>query len=519
MKVPVQVSLSRSGLPTALAGSRRIHSAYNPLKECERFIEGLNLQIPSGSPIVIMGAALGYMAAILSRRFPASPLICLHMDSVLFSRRVSIQTVFPGAENSSAPIQCWHPKCGLSAEDFLYSVIDEEQISGLKLIEWPPSLAAFPQAAEESAGALAAVIRRYSGNISATAAFGRRWISNTFRNFIETEQISRFKNRIRDTHPVVIAASGPSLENFLPVLAEIRSKVRLWALPSSMRALTNAGILPEMVFATDPGFWARLHSRYFPCDVPVSMPLSAAPLPHSCFSVLPIRQNSPGETRLLEAVKRPALALPSMGTVAATAVEAWKSCSSGPLILAGLDLSWSDVRSHVRPHAFDSWIYRNESRIQPRLTSAWQRASSAGKALSTYADWFRGSLPAGRVYRFNPVRPLPRTKPAGIREIRELTAGFSDAPKMLLTEKAPENARQRRKAVKQLLAHWEELAMQYYRGENLKNTEEARELAYTVDPGGLLEIQKLDGKPRAEAWERHCSRIDNAVTHWKKLYG
>ncbi len=520
MSSQVKITTSRNGLPTAEAGSRRIHSAYNPLQECKRFIESLDINVSNGSVIVVIGAGLGYADLLLSQLYPQSRVISMHLNHALFKSRVEPGKIIAG-EGMPENISCWHPESGISAEDFFYSVIQEEDISGLTVVEWPPSAASYTKQAGEVSEALASVLRRYSGNITTTAAFGQKWIKNTLRNFTEIDKmVSPVHISAQDAiqkAPVVIAASGPSLEDFIPVLKKIRKKVRLWALPSSMTALNNAGIIPEMVFATDPGYWARMHTRYFPEEVPVAMPFSAAPLPSAGYTVLPILQEGPGESMLVNSVNRPCLPLPERGTVAATAVEAWKKTAGGPLILAGLDLAWQDIRSHVRPHTFETWNYRNESRLKPRLTSTWESAFQAGKALNTYADWFRQNLPEGRVYRFKPACPLPSAKTADETLLSKLTENLPDLPPLLTSQKTPERADARRKSVQKLLRHWKTLHIEYSRQKSVNS--EAKKMAYCIDTGGVLEIKKLKGKEKSEAWERHNERISKAIKDWERQYG
>lgn len=516
----ISIEQARTGEPTASAGSIRIHSAYDPDREARKFLDRHLDDIQQHAAIVVIGAGLGYIDRVLKQIRPESKIIAIHLEDRLYEARID-------REKPIDSVKRWHPEAGIDVESFLYNALNETSIGGLRVLDWPASVKFRRDRADNAAEALASVIRRLSGNISTTAAFGRQWVRNTLRNFLEMERVV-FPSS--SDNPVVLAASGPSLESTLEFLKKHRTVFQLWALPSSIPALLSAGIRPDLIITTDPGFWARLHGRYYLEEVPIAMPLSAAPRLIGTGASLLLPQGVPGEAFLLKNEEWPRLQLPAMGTVAATAVEIWKQMSTGPLILTGLDLCWYDLRSHARPHAFDGWLSSLTSRHNPMYSILWERAMKlapkrigayrVGSALQTYTDWFRNNIPKGRIVRLiSPdstvsavsIPGIPEKGPELFEELpknREHMNHFPVIP-------SPDNFDQRRGVVRELIARWRKMLDSPMKDADI----ETRELMYTLDPGGVLELERCGRAEYHEIGNRHLDRVKNIVNGLESSYG
>ena len=127
------------------------------------------------------------------------------------------------------------------------------------------------------------------------------------------------------------------------------------------------------------------------------------------------------ERALLAAAGVTAPVVPPHGTVAATAIDLARAATSGPVIVAGLDMASRDLLSHARPNAFDTLLQCASSRLEPHASLTFHRAAALGSAgdtrapglrvtsaLRTYAGWFDADVGAGpgRMYRLLPS-PVP----------------------------------------------------------------------------------------------------------------
>ena len=369
MQGEIKIALAKNGAKTANVGAFRLHSAFNPQREAERFLEPLLGTMRHGCTVVLIGAGLGYLDSILSEQRPDINIVACHLVSELHDNHV----------NPKASVHRWHPRSRQSLSDFFSLFIKEMDVPGLRTVEWPASVHAAPAAAGQVSEALAAVIRFHTGNISTTAAFGRLWLRNCIRNYLAIEKITKPP---QGNGLTLIAASGPSLENHLEALKLHRSKFTLWALPSSLLALKHTGIRPDMLFTSDPGFWARFHGRYFPSDIPVAMPLTASPLPPQTGPVVLLNQKSLGEEALSG---NAAIPVPQAGTVAITAIETWRYIGTGPLVLAGPGLGLAGFGKPLPP-AYLRWLdcfFRWTYPARPDDTMAARTAISAGKTGET----------------------------------------------------------------------------------------------------------------------------------------
>ena len=519
------IDIAKSGETSAEHNGIRIHSAYDPRKEAGRFLDSA---LPAGTrpnTIIVIGAGLGYADETAAERWPNADIIAIHLNAELYKNRIG-----RSRGKSAGRIKRWHPESDVSLPSFLASAVGEHNVHGLHIIQWPASVSVMPDEANRAAQYVAQIVRRHTGSITATAAFGRLWIRNTLRNFIE---LDRLAVPSATDKPVVIAASGPGLEYALTYLSTYRGRFRLWALPSALPALSAASLTPDLIFATDSGHWAKLHMRYFPPSVPVVMPLSAAPPPSGIGVPMLIRQGVPGESRLLRGPEWPLLPIPARGTVAATAVDVWSAAAGDSLLLVGLDLCWYDLRSHARPHAFDGWIASRTDRKNPKVNELWNRALAqapkkegkrrTGPALETYADWFRGIDGKGRIFRFhspeNPVEPVsvegfPIRGEELFREWKSSGTTAKIAP-YRITE-APQNRLTRKKAVISLLDDWKKRLETKTAAD--EDEDDFHEMLYTLDPGGTLELTGASDSEKKRIASEHFTRVGRILDKIRDSY-
>ena len=380
-------STARNGTPTASAGNVRLNSAYNPEHEAQAFAKrSLSDELPS--LVLVCGETLGYITKSLKTILPGVRIVAAYFSQELYDK-----STFHLQEE-------WYPGRTKSFSTFLRQIITDVQISGLKVLFWEPAFRAFPQVADNMKDMLSQFIREKNGNINTTAAFGRRWISNSCMNFLHINTYARWQNPVK---PILIAASGPSLGRSLLQIKSHRDRFHLWALPSATMALLHAGLAPELVIITDPGYYSglHLHSLIGKKGTVVAAPLSAVSgLWKLNLNIALLSQQSFFEKTLLSSASLSYVDLPPRGTVAASALDLAKK-SDQCVIFAGLDLASADVHTHVTPHAFDELL--DNSRLKTRLGSLYQRAISQRSPMKTYAGWFSESATGSTmpVYRLN----------------------------------------------------------------------------------------------------------------------
>jgi hypothetical protein len=373
----------------------QLHSRYNPQAEAERYIDALSLGGETRY-FILIEPGWGYLIQALRKRYPPSKIIALHVDS-------RFRAGTPGAETADVP--AWYPDSGETAQRFLEREIPDAAAASVRVIEWRPSLRLYGESCFRLAAETAEFIKRADASYRTAAAFGERWVRNFFRNLALIRKALRFKPLLS---PLIITGSGPGLENALPLISEMKDRVFILAASSSVLALGERGIVPDMVIAADGGSWALSH--LYACfrgsstrahNLAVS--LSAA-LPSQCmaFPFLTLSDGSLWQSVVLSALNIPSVVIPHTGTVTALALELALILSSGDIYLAGLDLSARDIRTHVRPYGFDHLFYGTASRLGPAYSRYFIRSADMrrGGSLNIYAAWFKDRLASwpGRIF-------------------------------------------------------------------------------------------------------------------------
>ena len=220
----------------------RLHSRYRPQLEADRYIEALNL---SGDNIhyIVIEPGLGYVISSLRALRPESRIVVLHADSA-----------FRETADRCPGVPMWFPDSEKNLQDFLEDTIPES--ASVKVIEWRPSLRVYGGLYLSLVRESAEFIRRLEAGRRTSAAFGRRWVRNFFRNTMLIQKTLRYRTM---DMPIVIAGSGPSLEAAIPEIYAARNNVFVLAAASALSALAAGSVIPDMVITTDGGCWALLH--------------------------------------------------------------------------------------------------------------------------------------------------------------------------------------------------------------------------------------------------------------------
>ena len=372
-------------VPQADLLAAKLHSKYQPQAEADRYIEALNIRQDAGY-FILIEPGLGYLVHALKNSRPEGKAVILHADSCF--RQTDI---CPG-------VPAWYPDSGTGVQEFLENEIPDT--GSIQIIEWKHSVRVFGDVYLNLVRESTDFIKRAAASRRTSAAFGKRWVRNFFRNLIILNNTLLYKTT---DMPVLITGSGPSLEATLPKILECREGLFIIAASSSLPALASGGINPDMVISTDGGGWALLHLhacfRESPAFLPQSKKLAialTAAIPSQCsaLSVLPISDGSLWQSMALNAVGVPSVYIPQRGTVTASALELAMVLSNGNIFLAGMDLSVNGIRSHARPYGFDHLFFGGASRFRPVYSQLFSRSSDikAGGSHDVYAAWFNSRL-------------------------------------------------------------------------------------------------------------------------------
>jgi len=319
------------------------------------------------------------MIPVLREKFKDSKIIVLHVD-----KRFPEEEVPALYSIESAQVQA-----------FLERELPEIDASMIKIIEWRPSMNYYKEKYVKLLSQTVEFIKRSEAEKRTTAAFGRRWIGNFFKNLKIINRTVLYKTA---DIPVIVTGSGPSLETAMPVIKKIQDNCIIIAASSSIMALFKNGISAGIVIATDGGSWALRH--IYPLfrtgmDSYLAVNLCAA-LPSQCGGkpFLILNDGSLWQNVILHELELPSVIIPQRGTVTASAVELALALTSGGVFLAGTDLSVKDIRTHVRPYSFDYMFSCSADRFSPFYSKSFFRSvlMRDGGSMDIYAAWFKNQL-------------------------------------------------------------------------------------------------------------------------------
>ncbi len=399
---------SRTGQPILFSDGKPLHSTYDPVREARRFAQAALAGAAAVPTIVLVGAAMGYLEEAILAEAPQARLL-----------RVALSPDVAGIRGGAAQDTWWQPG-SLTLPAFLARWLDESDLAGLRVVEWAPAAAAWPEEASSAHAAIRQFVERLKASYATTAAFGPLWLRNAIANFVGLQAVGPLPPA-RAGDVLCIAASGPTLEEALPSLRQHRQRMRLWALPSSVRPLAHAGLRPDLIVLTDPGLYALQHipAAY---GVPIAMPLSAARGSWRFTDTVLLFAQPYGFEKELAALLAPwpMPIIPPQGTVAASALQLAAAVGHRTIVFAGLDFCYRDILSHARPSLFDLYHGSRAGRLAPFEGALYGQAveAEAGSAgfrttvgLRAYAQWFATVAPAAGVRAYR-LRPSPVALPS-----------------------------------------------------------------------------------------------------------
>jgi hypothetical protein len=333
---------------------------------------------------ILIEPGLGYIIPVLQEKYTNSKIIVLHVES-------------KNLQNEQIPVLCSTDTT--EVERFLEENLKDFNINEVHIIEWRPSLNFYKDAYVKLLSQVVDFIKRADAEERTTFAFGKKWINNFFRNLkIINKNLLYRQSEI----PVIVIGSGPGLEKALPLIKDVQDSCLIIAASSSVLAVSSAGITADVIIATDGGSWALKH--LYPCCRAGSQPqvgstlavnlCAALPSQCSAFPILIINDGSLWQSIIFHELKLPSVIIPQRGTVTATALELAMILSSSYIYLAGMDFSAHDIKTHVRPYAFDSLFFGKANRFFPFYSESFTRASliRSGGSMEIYAAWFRNQL-------------------------------------------------------------------------------------------------------------------------------
>jgi hypothetical protein len=246
------------------------------------------------------------------------------------------------------------------------------------------------------------------GNAMTLVKLGRCYARNFIRNLALVPRRPSLAALSFDRDPVLVLGAGPSLDPFLQVLTEYfpqgdKRNFRIICVDTAVPSLKDRGIRPDLVTALESQHWnLRDFTGAGGWGVPLAMDLSALPataevLGGPCYLFFTPWTELNLFSRLKAAALLPA-SFPPLGSVGLSAAAAALSLTRGPVILSGIDFSFSLDICHARSTPAHREKLRRQNRFRGILNQDAAFRAAAFEGLSKLGGPVR-SNPAMRNYR------------------------------------------------------------------------------------------------------------------------
>lgn len=399
---PLEVLETPSGVPTARAGGRYLHSRYDPGGEARKAAAAAE----GADTLVILGPALGYSAEAALRELPEARIVAASADPAFLAACLD-------ARDLAAPLS--DDRLSLlagGAPEGLLWMFERLGTRKVRVLENKAETELYPDWYSRAKAVLARWQAKETVNSATLKRFGRLWVRNLARNLDEIPRhpgVAGLEGRFEGI-PAVVAAAGPSLDEVLPLLAALRDRAVLVCVDTALRSLLGAGIEPDFVVVVDPQYWNARHlDRCRPSrSVLVTegavwpsvlrMPFTGIRL---CASLYPLGTFAEGRSGGAKG------RLGAGGSVATTAWDFARVLGCSPVYMAGLDLGFPGGRTHARASRFEQKALAEGRRLRPPATYLYEayagarprdaRANDGGtvrtdERLALYSWWFESRM-------------------------------------------------------------------------------------------------------------------------------
>ena len=360
-----QVAKTKNDSFTVTQNGTRLHSAYNPQKEAETIIQ--NTDFSESETCVFLGTGLGYTCIECAKKHPEKTLIIFEPDPYHFFSSLIFTDwtdVFK-CKNLILAISCT-PEQGIT-------LINQYEILKTNFFH----VKAQTNHAEKYFETLETLIKRNINkekiNIATLEKFGKLWVKNTCKNLKKSffsQGITQYKNNAKNI-PFLILAAGPSLQDILPHLKEIKNKAIIVCVDTALRFCIKYNVEPDFIVLTDPQYWAYKHIDGIKSPSSILITESAvypSVFRFLCKKIICCKSNFPLE-HYFDSFRSEKGTLVAGGSVASTAWNFAQYAGASEIYVAGLDLAFVNKQTHIKGSTFEQATHTTSKRIATAETS------------------------------------------------------------------------------------------------------------------------------------------------------
>ena len=424
---------AKDGSITAEENGLRLHSTYNPEREAQNTINSKIKELENAKSAIFLGFGLGYSPLALCKIKKDIPLILVEPDinHFLGSLYLLDWTLIFKNPNLILALSCTPEQTSI--------LINQYGINDSVFFANPNHMAHAKPYFDVIQTLIERNRQKENINQATLKKFGPLWTRNCKKNatiYSSLTAVTEYKNTANK--PFLLLAAGPSLENVLPHLNELKQKTTIVCVDTSLRACIRVGIEPDFIVLTDPQFWAYKHIAGIksPSSVLITE-LAVVPsvFRFECKKIVVCNSQVPmAKDFCSDADKKGDLG--AGGSVASSAFNFCILCGAKEIYVAGLDLAFPHKQTHIKGSTFEEACHSASSKINPAQTQGLPLLFGGNACLSKdynnndvvtdqrmkmFAWWFENritELSDVKVYTFGPNgQKIPGITPAKVSDL------------------------------------------------------------------------------------------------------
>lgn len=330
----IQIEYSRDGKPVLKVDKIYLHSRFYPEREAEKYVKRNESIFKNRDIVVVYGLALGYHITQLLKR------ISSHCRLYVFDVDAEIYSI-------GRKLGCYDNILKDSRVKFYIGIDELKNISGIDNVDnimiYNPSLKVLPKKYNEVRFMFKNFIMARWGIEKSKDIMKANYVHNLRENTLSMKKF--FEKYNFKGNPVVMAASGPSLDYEVDSLKKLNGKVKIFCVGSALRTLVNSGITPDMICIIDcQEIVYKQLKGYENLKVPLCF-LSTA----SRWAVS--KYKGPKYIFYNDENQTDDIVINTAKTVAVPAMDIAVKGGAGEVVLVGQDLAFLDNRTHTDYYA------------------------------------------------------------------------------------------------------------------------------------------------------------------------
>lgn len=359
----IKTVTAKNSLPNLKVKDKYLHNQNNPRMEALAFIDQFK-NMDNHAEILFYGIGLGYQLKAFMERYPDKPFSVYEpVPEILYQFLVQADLrEYPPHLLRNIYIEEPPDDPNL----FCFNLVKKIR-SSILIIDLPFYKEAFPEKRQAFFTQFENHLKERKMSLAANSNFEKRWTINSVKNLmtvINTPNIILQKKGFYKNKPALLVASGPSLEEEIENLREIRAagSAYIFTVGTSINALVSRDIYPHAAFTYDPSIENLIVCKEILANGITSIPLIfGSTVGYETLEAYPgpqmhviINQDTlagfylkPSNGEQLEYINDAA-------SIAVVALQVLYKLGFNPIILAGQNLAYLNGRIYTPGSTFPS---------------------------------------------------------------------------------------------------------------------------------------------------------------------